>query len=156
MFSKIDLHDTYHQIQIKEGDEWKSAFRTCYRHFEYLVIPFGMANALATFQAFMETTLEGLIHGCYIVYMIDILIYMEEPQQHMEHLWQILDQLQNVKLHAKRSKCCFYQEGVQFLRFYISVKGITMETPKVQAIKDWPMPKSVNDIQIFLGFANFY
>ena len=93
MFSKIDLHDIYHQIEIKEGDEWKSAFRTCYRHFEHLVIPFGMANALATFQAFMKTTLDSFIDGCCIVYMVDILIYMEEPQQHMEHLQQILDQL---------------------------------------------------------------
>ena len=91
MFSKIDLHDTYHQIQIKEGDKWKSMFRTCYRYFEYLVMPFRMAKALATFQAFMETTLEGFIDGCCIVYMDDILIYLEEPQQHTEHLRQILD-----------------------------------------------------------------
>ena len=61
-----------------------------------------------------------------------------------------------MKLYIKRSKCCFYQEGVQFLRFYIFTKRIAMETPKVQAIRDWPMPKSVNNIQIFLGFANFY
>ena len=61
-----------------------------------------------------------------------------------------------MKLYAKWSKCCFYQEEVQFLRFYISTKGIAMETSKVQAIEDWPMPKSVNNIQIFLGFANFY
>ena len=91
MFSKIDLHDTYYQIQIKEGDEWKSAFRTCYRHFDYLMMPFRMANVLVTFQAFMETTLEGLINICCIIYMDDILIYLEDPQQHMEHLQQILD-----------------------------------------------------------------
>ena len=91
MFSKIDLYDTYHQIQIKESDEWKSMFRTYYKHFEYLVISFRMANALATFQAFMETILEGLIDDCCIIYMDYILIYLEEPQQHMEHLRQILD-----------------------------------------------------------------
>ena len=61
-----------------------------------------------------------------------------------------------MKLYTKRLKCCFYQEGVQFLKFYIFAKGIAMETPKVQAIKDWPIPKSVNNIQIFLEFANFY
>ena len=104
----------------------------------------------------METTLEGLIDVCCIVYIDDILIYSDAPKEHAEHLRQVLEHLRNAKLFVKRSKYCFYEEDVQFLGFYVSAEGIAMENSKVQAINDWPMPKSINEIQIFLGFANFY
>ena len=79
IFSKLDLKDVYHRIRIKRGNEWKTAFRTRYGHFEYLVMPFGLANAPATFQAYINRALIGLVNITCVVYLDDILIFSETP-----------------------------------------------------------------------------
>lgn len=82
VFSKLDLKDAYHRLRIREGDEWKTAFRTRYGHFEYLIMPFGLANAPATFQAYINRALIGLVDVTCVVYLNDILIYSAEPAEH--------------------------------------------------------------------------
>ena len=95
IFTKLDLKDGYHLLRIREGDEWKTAFRTRYGHFEYKVMPFGLVNAPATFQAMMNKILrEFLDHGV-VVYLDDILIYSKNEEEHIELVKKVLDRLAN-------------------------------------------------------------
>ena len=94
VFTKLDLKDAYHRLRIREGDEWKTAFRTRYGHFEYCVMPFGLSNAPATFQAYINHALVRLIDVTCVVYLDDILIYSEDPAQHTEAVRRVLERLQ--------------------------------------------------------------
>ena len=85
-FSKIDLKDAYHRIRIKAGDEWKTAFRTRYGHYEFLVVPFGLTNAPATFQAYINKALKGLVDDFCIIFLDDILIFSKTKKEHDQHL----------------------------------------------------------------------
>src|SRR5436190_24231468 len=109
-FSKIDLKDAYYCLRIKAGDEWKTAFRTCYGHYEFPVVPFGLTNAPATFQAYINKALCSLINYFCIVYLDDILIFSKTKEEHDQHLQQICEHLRDAKLYAKLLKCQFYQK----------------------------------------------
>ena len=85
-FTKIDLRSAYHLIRIKEGDEWKTAFRTRYGHFEYTVMPFGLTNAPAVFQRFMNHVFKDILDQYVIIYLDDILIYSETLEEHIQHV----------------------------------------------------------------------
>jgi hypothetical protein len=88
-FSKIDLKDAYYRLRIKPGDEWKTAFRTRYGHYEFLVVPMGLTNAPATFQAYINKALQGLVDSFCIVYLDDILVFSKTKEEHDQHLQQI-------------------------------------------------------------------
>ncbi|KAF4627116.1 hypothetical protein G7Y89_g11043 [Cudoniella acicularis] len=156
IFTKLDLKDAYHRVRIKGGDEWKTAFRTRYGHFEYLVMPFGLANAPATFQAYVNTALTGLIDHIVVVYLDDILIYSKDPAKHEEHVRQVMARLRKNLLFAKLSKCEFSVEKVEFLGFIVGNDGVKADPERIRAIKDWPEPTTFREVQVFLGFANFY
>ena len=155
-FTKLDLKDAYHRIRIRKGDEWKTAFRTRYGHFEYLVMPFGLTNAPATFQAYINKSLIGLIDHFCVVYLDDILIYSNSISKHVEHVKQVLKRLRESSLFVSLKKCEFFTTEVEFLGFVVSVDGVAMDQRRVAAIQDWPKPKSYHDVQVFLGFVNFY
>ena len=156
IFTKLDLKDAYHRIRIKEGDEWKTAFRTRYGHWEYLVMPFGLANAPATFQSYISQALVGLVDTICVIYLDDILIYSADRAQHHDDVKTILTRLRAWKLYANLKKCDFDCTRVEFLGFTIDTDGVTMERSRVDTITSWPAPKSYHDLQVFLGFANFY
>ena len=100
-FSKIDLRTGFHQIRIHPDDTPKTAFQTCYGHFEFLVLPFGLTNAPATFMALMHTVLHPLLDVCVIVYLDDILIYSKDPSEHLQHLEQVLELLRENQLYIR-------------------------------------------------------
>lgn len=155
-FTKLDIKDAYYRIRIREGDEWKTAFRTRYGHYEYMVMPFGLTNAPATFQSYIHSALYGLLDVICIVYLDDILIFSKTREEHTKHVCQVLQRLQSAELYANPKKCVFYQKQVEFLGYVISVDGVSMDPRRVQAIRDWKLPESYHDIQVFLGFCNFY
>jgi transposase InsO family protein len=155
-FSKIDIQDAYYRIRIREGEEWKTAFRTRYGHFEYTVMPFGLTNAPATFQNYIHTALRGLLDVVCVAYLDDILIYSPDRETHTDHICQVLQRLREAQLYAKPTKCTFFQDQVEFLGFVISTAGISMDKQRVEAITSWEIPKSYHEIQVFLGFCNFY
>ena len=155
-FTKLDLKDAYHRLRIKKGDEWKTAFRTRYGHFEYLVMPFGLTNAPATFQAYINKSLAGLLDHFCVVYLDDILIYSNSREEHFEHVCQVLKRLRQYQLYANPKKCEFFTTKVEFLGFVVSVNGVTMDQNRVDTIQSWPKPKSFHEVQVFLGFVNFY
>jgi len=156
VYTKLDLKDAYHRIRIRRGDEWKTAFRTRYGHFEYQVLPFGLANAPATFQAYINLALAGYLDDFCVVYLDDILIYSKSEKEHRYHVSKVLERLRRYKLYAKLSKCQFAVATVEFLGFVLSPEGIAMEKSRVETVEDWPQPKTFRELQVFLGFANFY
>jgi len=156
VFSKIDLKDAYHRICIRKGDKWKTAFRTRYGHFEYLVMPFGLTNAPATFQAYINRALAGIVDVYCVVYLDDILIFSESEEEHALHVQEVLRCLRKHSLYANPKKCEFFCTSIDFLGYHLSTEGILIDEERVKTVKEWPMPESFRDVQVFLGFANFY
>jgi len=156
IYSKIDLRHAYHLVQIALGDEWKTAFRTCYGSYKWLVMPFGLTNAPAAFQHFVNTVFADMLDVCVVVYLDNILIYSEDMESHQQHVREVLCRLQLHGLFAKPEKCEFHSDLVEYLGYGLSLEGLTMSPDKIQTISDWPEPRKVKDIQSFLGFANFY
>ena len=156
-FTQLDLTNAYHPMRIHEDDEWKTAFRTRYGYFEFQVMLFCLFNAPTIFQGYVNKILAEKLDIFVIVYLDDILIYTKDPgQPHVEAVRWVLDQLRKHSLFANLKKCRFHQDEVRFLGYVVSSKGISMEAERIEVVKDWPEPKSVRDIQVFLGFANFY
>src|SRR5881394_38933 len=119
IFTKMDIRWGYNNVRIKEGDEWKTAFRTKYGLFEYLVMPFGLTNAPAVFQRFMNELFKDLLDTTVIVYLDDILIYSEKPEEHEGHVKEVLRRLQENQLFCKPSKCWFSVTTVLYLGIII-------------------------------------
>jgi hypothetical protein len=107
VFSKIDLRWGYHQIRIKSSDVSKTAFRTRYGHYEFLVMPFGVTNAPAVFMDYMNWIFQPYLDQFVIIFIDDILVYSKNPHEHAQHLRIKLDILQEKQLYAKFSKCEF-------------------------------------------------
>jgi hypothetical protein len=156
IFTKLDLKDGYHLIRIREGDEWKTAFRTRYGHYEYKVMPFGLVNAPATFQAMMNVILREFLDLGVVVYLDDILIYSKTPEEHEDLVKKVLAKLEQHDLAVSLKKSVFHVKKVEFLGYIVSTEGVTMSEKKVESIMKWEAPRSVKDVQIFIGFANFY
>ena len=156
-FTQLDLTSAYHRMRIKEGDEWKTAFRTRYRHFEYQVMPFRLSNAPASFQDYINKILAEKLDIFVIVYLDDILIYTKDPGQgHVEAVRWVLDVLRRHRLFANLKKCQFHKDEVCFLGYIVSAQGVRMEDEQIEAVKNWPELTFIRDIQVFIGFANFY
>ena len=156
VYSKIDLCHAYHLVHIANGNEWKTAFRTYYRSFEWSIMSFGLTNAFAAFQQFMNDIFSDLLDVCVVIYLDDILIYSNNMSKYHWHVKEVLKHLHKTSLYAKVEKYKFYSESVEYLGYILSPSGLTMSNNKVKIIQDWLKPKKVKDIQFFLGFANFY
>ncbi|KAF8754368.1 hypothetical protein RHS01_06390 [Rhizoctonia solani] len=152
IFTKLDLRWGYNNVRIKEGDEWKTAFRTKYGLFEYLVMPFGLTNAPAAFQHFMNDLFRDLIDVTVVIYLDDILIFSEKPEDHPAHVREVLSRLMKNQLFCKLSKCHFHVTTVDYLGIVISPDGFSMDQKKIEAVTSWPTPRTVKQVQAFLGF----
>ncbi|KAF8751757.1 hypothetical protein RHS01_08424 [Rhizoctonia solani] len=155
VFSKLDLRWGYNNVQVKEGDEWKTAFCTKYGLYKSLVMTFGLTNAPATFQHFMNKLFKDLLDVCVIIYLDDILIYSKDDASHTRHIHEVLRQLMENQLFCKASKCTFHITSVEYLGIIVSDKGFSLDKLKIQAVQEWPTPTKVKEVQSFLGFANF-
>ena len=156
VFTKLDLRSDFWQIPIAPEDIHKTAFKTRYGQFEYTVMPFGLTNAPTTFQALMNRVIQPYIDEFVVVYLDDILIYSRSHQEHGGHVRLVLDNLRKAKLYAKRSKCLFFKDEVEFCGFYVSAAGLHVGADKTRAVAAWPQPRSVKEVRGFLGFCNYY
>jgi len=155
-FTKLDLKNGFHLIRVREGDEWKTAFRTRYGLSEFQVMPFGLTNAPSTFQDMMNHVFSDLLDVGVLAYMDDILVYAKTEKEHDYLVKEVLERLQTNRLVVSPEKCIWKTQEVEFLGYVIGRNGIAMSREKVEAVLNWEEPRSVSEIQSFLGFANFY
>ena len=150
------MPEGYHQLRMAAGEEWKTAFHCHYGLFEYQVMPFGLCNAPGTFQHFINDTFHNFLDNFLVSYLDDLLIYSNTLKEHKCHVRLVLEWLQATGLYLKPSKCEFHLQTISFLGYIITPEGIHMDPVKVNSILSWPTPTCVLDIQIFIGFINFY
>jgi hypothetical protein len=156
VFSKIDLRSGYHQIKIRASDIPKTAFSTRYGLYEFLVMSFGLTNALAYFMYLMNSVFMPELDKFVVVFIDDILVYSKNEDEHTEHLHIVLQRLRDHRLYAKLSKCDFWLREIKFLGHTISQDGISVDPEKVQEVMDWKPPTTVRQIRSFLGLAGYY
>jgi len=156
-FTKMDIRWGYNNVRIKEGDEWKAAFKTKFGLFEPTVMFFGLTNSPATFQRLMDSIFaEEIAEGWLTVYMDDILIASESREDLAEKTRLVLQKLQNNDLYLKPEKCEFNVTRTDYLGFVIEQGQISMDPVKVKGIADWPAPRTLKQLRSFIGFCNFY
>ena len=144
----MDLRFGYHQIRIKSEDINKTAFRTHYGHYEFVVIPFGLTNAPTTFMCLMNGIFNKYLDQFVLIFIDDIPIYSKIEEEHLLHLRTVLQTLREHQLYAKLEKCEFFKTKIQYLGHVISKDGIS--------IYDWPVPKDMADVWSFMGLTSYY
>ncbi|KAI0994661.1 hypothetical protein K3495_g13520, partial [Podosphaera aphanis] len=157
-FTKLDVKSAFHRIRIREGDEWMTAFRCRLGLFEWLVTPFGLVNAPATFQRYINEQLREHLDVNATAYMDDVLAYTDgSKEDHWKTVRSILSKLEKAGLYLDVDKCEFLCQKVKYLGFIIEAgAGITTDPDKLKAISEWKAPHTVKGVRSFLGFANFY
>jgi len=155
-FTKLDLKNGFNLIRIREGNEWKTAFRTRYGLYEFQVMLFGLTNAPSTFQDMMNHVLSDLLDVGVLAYMDDILVYGKTENDHDRLVKEVLKRQQDKGLAVSPEKCVWKADEVEFLGYVIGRNRIQMSKDKMEAVLSWPQPTSLMETQSFLGFANFY
>jgi len=137
IFIKLNLKNVYHHIHIKMSDKWKTVFCMCYNHFEYLIMSFKLINTSAIFQIYINRTLVRFINFICVVYLNDILIYLQSEKEHKHHVYKILEWLQHYKLYTNLKKCVFSTDTVKFFEFIVSIIDVMMNLQWVDIIVNW-------------------
>ncbi|KAA0036866.1 ty3-gypsy retrotransposon protein [Cucumis melo var. makuwa] len=144
------------KLRIKDGDVPKTAFRSRYGHYEFIVMSFGLTNAPAVFMDLMNRVFREFLDTFVIVFIDDILIYSKTEAEHEEHLRMVLQTLRDNKLYAKFSKCEFWLKQVSFLGHVVSKAGVSVDPAKIEAVTGWTRPSTVSEVRSFLGLAGYY
>lgn len=155
-FSSLDMTAGYHQIRMKPGDEYKTAFKTHHGHYEFLVMPFGLTNAPATFQCTMNSILAPYLRKFAMVFIDDILVYSATLADHISHLRLVLTALRDHQFFLKQSKCKFAKSELSYLGHIITDAGVATDPSKVVAMLQWPVPTNFTELRGFLGLTGYY
>ena len=134
----------------------KTAFRTRYGHYEFLVMFFGLTNAPAAFMSLMNGTFKPYLDLFFIVFVDAILIYSNSRKEHEKHLRIVLEVLREKRLYAKFSKCEFWLDSVSFLGHVVSKDVVMVDPSKIETVKNWVRPTNVSEIRSFVGLASYY
>ena len=141
---------------MREEDVEKTAFRCDYGHYEFLVMLFGLTNAPTTFQSCMNRIFNKKLRKYLLVFFDDLLIYSRTWEEHLKHLNEVLSIMEEQSLFAKQSKCEFGMTEILYLGHVVSQYGVQVHQEKIQAILDWPPPKSLTDLRGFFGLCSYY
>ncbi|KAI5117428.1 hypothetical protein M0805_007779 [Coniferiporia weirii] len=156
-FTKLDLRSGYNNIHIKNGDQWKAAFKTPCGLFKPTVMFFGLCNSPTTFQAFMDDTFCSVILEDHVlIYMDNIFIFTSTLQDLHRKTLRVLDICNKNNLYCKPEKCLFVVQEAKFLGMIITPNNINMDPVKLSGISDWPTPQTVKQLCSFMGFCNYY
>ena len=156
VFSSLDLTQGYYQLRVSPDDVPKTAFKTHLGLFEWKVLSFGLTNAPATFQRAMQSILAPYLGKFVCVYLDDICIYSNSPDQHVEHLRLVLQTLREHKFYMNLDKCEFNKAELKFLGHLVSKGKVRPDPAKVKTVENWPLPQSVHDLRSFLGLTNYF
>lgn len=156
LFSSMDITSAYNQIPVREQDIPKTAVVTKYGLYEFTTMPFGLCNAPATFQRCMELALAGLQWKTCLVYLDDVLVFAQNFDEMVTRLSEVLDRIRLANLKLKPAKCHFFQEEVCYLGHILSGSGVRPNPENIEKIQNWTQPKTVKEVQSFLGLCNYY
>jgi hypothetical protein len=156
IFTKVDLRDGYYNVRVHEDSIPKTAFRTRFGLFEFLVLPFGLTNAPAVFNALMNRIFGDLLDVYVVSYIDDLIIFSKNENDHKQHLAEVFRRLKANALHLKLSKCHLFQKKVEFCGHDISAAGISIATDKVKPIQSRPVISNKKDVERYLGIMVYF
>ena len=155
-FSTLDLASGYWQVGLTEEAQTKSAFVTHSGLYQFKVMPYGLTNAPSTFERLMERVLQGLQWQICLVYIDDVIIYSRTVEEHVSRLELVLQKLAEAGLKLKPKKCHLFRTKVLYLGHIVSADGVSTDPEKVEAVKEWGVPKDLTDVRSFLGLCSYY
>lgn len=155
-FSVLDLKSGYYQIEMAEADKPKTAFVTPLGFWEFNRMPQGITNAPSTFQRLMEKCMGDLHLKEVLVFLDDLIIFSHSLEEHEQRLLRVLHRLKEYGLKLSPEKCKFFQTSVRYLGHIVSEKGVETDPAKINALKSWPVPRTLKELRSFLGFAGYY
>ena len=156
VFSAVDLRSGYHQVELDNAAKDKTSFVTRRGTFRFTTMPFGLANAPATFQRLMDMVLSGLNFVMCLVYLDDIIVFSRTIEEHLGRLELLLKRLRGANLKLKPSKCKFFKFDIEFLGHVVNSLGISTDPEKVAAVRNWPVPTNVSEVRSFVGLCSYY
>ena len=152
----MDLLKGFHQIEMDPESTKYVAFSSSTGHYEYVRMPFGLRNAPITFTRMIQLVFGDLLGSILFCYMDDIIVCSDTLADHLRKLDIVLERLRTFNLKIKLSKCDFYKTQLEYLGYIISNEGLQVVHDKVRAISNFPIPKSLKNIQQFLGVTGYY
>ncbi|XP_022110685.1 uncharacterized protein LOC110990141 [Acanthaster planci] len=155
-FSTLDLASGYWQVELDQEAKQKSAFVVRGGLYSWRVMPFGLCNAPSTFERLMERVLEGLHWETLLVYLDDVIVFAHTVEEELSRLEAVFVRLREAGLKLKPKKCELFKESVLYLGHVVSGDGVATDPEKVEAVREWPAPTNVREVQSFLGLVSYY
>ena len=155
-FSGLDCFQSYWHLPMDEDSKQKTAFICDEGLFHWNVMSFGLCNAPASYQRYMDAVLAGLKWNTLICYVDDVVVFSKDFKTHLQDLETVLDRFIDANLQLKPSKCHLFKRELIYLGHVISEKGISMDPAKIKAILEMPAPTDKKTVRSFLGMAGYY
>jgi hypothetical protein len=155
-FSTLELKRGYWQVDVHPDDKEKTAFSTDQGSWRFTVMSFGLCNAPATFESLMETVLRGLTDNSCLMYLDDVIVIGRTSQEHLLNLRKVFQRFREARLKLNPGKCQHLQKEVKYFGHIVSPGGISTDSEKLKAVREWSTPKDMHEIRSFLGLGIYY